>query len=232
VVIDVDEKNGGLDTLDEWEQWTGFSLPTTLTAITGGGGRHLLYEVGPRDPIMTRPGVLPGIDVKAEGGYCIAPGSRHISGQLYEWVDPAIPIVRTGPDLLPWLIGRGGGRGGHGLETPGNYDYAQGAVAGQRDAFFNDLAFRSRKEGLDWDEAHRRQLSAWENTEQPVGDFYPWASALNKLERVWRRIQPDDQVGAARDVLSRWNQARNTNRAVRLGNRSIINNGSSNGETL
>lgn len=231
VVIDVDEKNGGLDTLDEWEQWTGFSLHETLTCRTGGGGLHLVYRHGVK-PIMTRPGVLPGIDIKGEGGYCVANGSRHISGHMYEWVDPNVPIAMVNAPMWGWLGDTGSGRGGTGLETPGNYDYTQGAVAGQRDAFFNDLAFRSRKENLDYEEAWRRQRSAWENTEQPVGDVYPWESALNKLTRVWQRVEPDADIRVARDVLSRWNAARDAGRAARLGNRTIITNGSGNGETL
>lgn len=208
-VIDVDEKNDGLATLDDWQQWTGFSLPETLTCRTGGGGLHLLYryEVETVRDVATRPGVLPGIDVKGAGGYCLANGSRHISGRLYSWVDRAVPVARATGRLLDWLHGPGSGGGGGGGK-PSGYSFTQGAVAGQRDAFFNDLAFRSRREGLDWDEAYRRQRSAWEATEQPAGDIFEWRHALAKLERVWSTVQPDDQVGASREALGRWNTAR------------------------
>jgi hypothetical protein len=81
-------------------------LPSTLTALTGGGGRHLLL-VQLRDQVLHNhtnrlPGIdkkLPGIDLRADGGYFIAPPSVHVSGNRYEWLDPTVPIA----DAPAWL---------------------------------------------------------------------------------------------------------------------------------
>lgn len=65
---------------------------------------------GPRDANLARlrnhtgslPGIsgeLPGIDLRADGGYIVAPPSRHISGSSYSWLDSEIPIAQA-PDWL------------------------------------------------------------------------------------------------------------------------------------
>lgn len=83
VVVEVDPKNGGLDTLARLDE-RGI-LPGTLMAQSGGGGVHLYYQ---------HPGYLtagaanklgPGVDVKADGGYVVAPPSLHRSGHRYAW---------------------------------------------------------------------------------------------------------------------------------------------------
>src|SRR2546428_875262 len=71
VVIDVDPRHGGDVSLAKLEEEHG-PLPETIEAITGGGGRHLVfaYPAGDLDiSNATQRGGLSGIDVRAEGGY-------------------------------------------------------------------------------------------------------------------------------------------------------------------
>lgn len=92
VVIDVDPRHGGTDTLERLLAEHG-DYPPTREARTGGGGWHL-YFTAPTEPIASGNGALgPGVDLKAEGGYVVAPPSIHISGGRYEWADPASEIV-------------------------------------------------------------------------------------------------------------------------------------------
>jgi hypothetical protein len=92
VVIDVGPTHGGHRSLDQLQSLMG-SLPVTLTARTGSGGRHLFYEhpgVEVRNTAGRLPGVtgpLPGLDLRGDGGYVAAP-SRHASGDISRWVDP------------------------------------------------------------------------------------------------------------------------------------------------
>lgn len=69
-------------------------VPSTLVSLSGGGGIHLLLGA-PGDRLLHNhasrlPGIgndLPGIDLRADGGYIVAPPSIHRSGRRYEWLD-------------------------------------------------------------------------------------------------------------------------------------------------
>jgi hypothetical protein len=93
-VIDIDPRNGGIETLAGlWE------LPETPTVKTGGDGFHYYLEF----PIGTPSGIVaPGIDRKAEGGYVIVPPSRidipEHGGRAYAWDVPewyVMPIAKA-----------------------------------------------------------------------------------------------------------------------------------------
>jgi hypothetical protein len=51
---------------------------------TGGGGWH--YYVAPTGLGNARPADLARVDWRGRGGYVVAPPSRHVSGQAYQWV--------------------------------------------------------------------------------------------------------------------------------------------------
>jgi putative DNA primase/helicase len=102
LVLDVDPRNGGNESVERLQAERG-TLPQTPVVSTGGGGLHYYYL---RDPGVGKfRGKLegyPGIDVKADGGYVVAPPSVHRSGGQYCW--------RPGPDecevadLPAWLL--------------------------------------------------------------------------------------------------------------------------------
>lgn len=98
VVLDVDPRNGGDASLAELERQHG-ELPDTLRASTGGGGRHYYFSAD--GPVAS--GVLaPGLDVKGDGGYVVAPPSVHPSGAPYRWEsEPAAKALAAPP---PWLV--------------------------------------------------------------------------------------------------------------------------------
>ena len=87
VVLDVDPRNGGEDTLEVLEDRWG-SLPVTVVDRTGGGGWHYWFRsAGERIPSVE---LGPGLELKGEGGMVVAPPSRHVSGHRYRWLaDPA-----------------------------------------------------------------------------------------------------------------------------------------------
>lgn len=78
LVVDVDPRNGGSDTLAELERTHGRF--DTRTAETGGGGLHFYFQAPPG---LDYPGHLgAGIDLPK---MVVAPPSAHASGDAYRW---------------------------------------------------------------------------------------------------------------------------------------------------
>jgi hypothetical protein len=78
--IEIIEMNGG--------------LPPTRVALTSYEGefrkRHYYFNY-PEAEIRNSTKKLPGLDVRGEGGYVVAPPSIHPSGVAYEWEAPCSP---------------------------------------------------------------------------------------------------------------------------------------------
>ena len=103
VVLDVDPRNGGDQSLDLLEAGHG-ALPNTLRSITGGGGEHRFFQ-RPGGQIRNGAHKLgPGLDVKAPGkGYVILPPSIHPSGRRYAWAEP-VAVMAPMPSWLAGLL--------------------------------------------------------------------------------------------------------------------------------
>ena len=102
-VLDVDVKNGakGRESLTELE-----GMAQTLTVHTPSGGCHFYYGY-PEGGLPSKNGLLPGIDLKADGGYVVGPGST-IGGKNYEWEDPEAHTAAL-PESILALMRNGNG---------------------------------------------------------------------------------------------------------------------------
>ena len=103
VVVDVDPRSGGDDELDELERRFGVLAPTA-TCRSGGGGTHRYFR-HPGRAVASGP-VVPGVDLKADGGLVVAPPSVHASGERYRWEPGSSPDERTLAELPAWLADR------------------------------------------------------------------------------------------------------------------------------
>ena len=112
IVLDVDPKHGGDDSLAQLEYRFG-KLPATVEARTGGGGRHL-YFTHPGGFVPNRAGLRQGIDLRGDGGYIVAPPSLHPSGQHYAWAPGCAPEETALAALPRWLLFAGRGFSGYG----------------------------------------------------------------------------------------------------------------------
>jgi Bifunctional DNA primase/polymerase, N-terminal len=105
VVIDIDERHDGLESWAELEAEIGSHLCDTATVLTGGGGEHRYFEAPDRIFVPSSAGQVGiGIDVRAHGGYVIAPPSTHASGKRYEWIEGTDGIPIPLPDRLLELL--------------------------------------------------------------------------------------------------------------------------------
>lgn len=93
LVLDVDPDKGGTS--------NGRDLPDTIRSVTGSGGEHWFLEGdGGRVPNSVEL-VGPGLDVRAEGGYVLAPPSLHKSGRRYAWDAGGGEALASAP---AWLL--------------------------------------------------------------------------------------------------------------------------------
>lgn len=100
VILDIDPRNGGDDSLAELERTHGL-LPKTIESLTGGGGQHLFFQ-HPGGSIKSN-SLAEGIDIKADGGYVVAPPSSHRSGEPYRWEGAGHPNDVPLAALPGWL---------------------------------------------------------------------------------------------------------------------------------
>ena len=90
--IDVDSDKPGLASFAELQRLYG-ELPPTLTARSGGGGKHLYFR-HPGTRLPNKNALRTAIDVRGDGGYIILPPSQSAKGK-YAWVQ------EIGPADLP-----------------------------------------------------------------------------------------------------------------------------------
>ncbi|MFN3348887.1 bifunctional DNA primase/polymerase [Pseudorhodoplanes sp.] len=82
IVLDIDPRHAGDETLASLESEHG-PLPATWRFLTGGGGEHIIFR-HPGCKIPNSAGAVgPGLDVRGDGGYIVAPPSLHMSGRPY-----------------------------------------------------------------------------------------------------------------------------------------------------
>lgn len=101
-VFDIDIKNGvnGLQSLNE----LGIKMSTGVVSRTPTGGAHFYHFSGLRKFKSTAGKIGPGIDVRCNGGYVIAPGSIGTVGE-YRWLDDIEPTPNRIGELTTSLIG-------------------------------------------------------------------------------------------------------------------------------
>ena len=181
LVIDVDQAHGGPVSLEGVLPRLG-RLPDHPVARTGGGGTHRLFK-HPGGRVASRQAVAEGIDVRADGGYIIAPPSLHASGSLYEWqTDPEETPPPTLPEWwLDWLTS-----------------------SGHRDTEAQDIVEGCRWDGVPVEEAVKRAIVATMPTA-----FRQRHDLLFKFAR-WLKGHPalvDAPAAALKPYLRQWHQA-------------------------
>lgn len=101
VVLDLDGE-AGRQSVEKMQ------LPATPIARTGHGWHY--YFAHPGAQVENAVGLLPGVDVRGDGGYVVAPPSTHQSGVRYQWL--LEPFETPLAELPDWISRKTvGGRG-------------------------------------------------------------------------------------------------------------------------
>ncbi len=186
VVIDVDLRHGGPDSVAAAEAAQG-PLPPTVEAATGGGGRHLYYA-HPGRALGNRVAVSPGIDVRGDGGCVVAPPSVHSSGRRYTWVEG------RGPDeialaALPVHFFALAGAPAPSDRSAGHWRrlIREGMAEGQRNNTIASLTGHLLRRDVDLDVVHELMI-AWNRTHcrPPLPDSEV-AQVVQSIARVHER---------------------------------------------
>jgi putative DNA primase/helicase len=115
--------------------------PATPTARTARGGLHLYFR-HPEQHVRTGIRVAPGLDVKASGGYVVAPPSIGPNGKPYEWViPPGDAELAEPPEWLMHLLERERPKG---PAAP----VGERIPPGQRNKVLTSLAGSMRRRGM------------------------------------------------------------------------------------
>lgn len=171
VVVDVD---GG--------DFKALKMPSnTLTAATGGGGQHYYYHC--EGGVPTHGKLREKIDLKAEGGFVVAPPSVHKSGGRYEWTRKIRPLART-PDQFPEVIRDAmSAVGSSGNELQWYNTVLAGVEEGNRSFAAAKLAGRYATLGLTMDET-LLLMEGWNTRNDPPA---PDRELYATIQSVYRR---------------------------------------------
>jgi bifunctional DNA primase/polymerase-like protein len=71
------------------------ALPLTLCSITPRGGQHYLFRWNGANIRNSVGKIAPGIDVRGDGGYFVAPPSARADGVSYHWKDATAHVVEA-----------------------------------------------------------------------------------------------------------------------------------------
>lgn len=102
VAVDIDPRDGGDVTWEDFVDRNGGHVPDTVIADTGGGGEHILFRYQ-ADQVVRSPGK--GIQIKGNGGYIVVEPSHHHAGRAYSWRAECDPLDGFKPaDAPKWLL--------------------------------------------------------------------------------------------------------------------------------
>ena len=183
MVIDLDTPEAKSDLK---ELVPGFDFTAVPRSRTGKGWQ--LFFQHPGITISNRAGIIPGLDVRGDGGYVVAPPSMHPNGKTYKWdlpIDGELPKL---PVELFKLISSPASRIENGCRERFNTAQAIAGVAeGQRDETLFRLACKLRSADVPKGMAESLIVEAGLNCQPPV----PEKITLEKIERLTGDTSPN-----------------------------------------
>lgn len=198
VAVDIDPRNGGLETMERLEALRG-PIVSDVLAYTGGGGEHRVFAAALVEHL---PGTLgPGVDLKADGYIAVEP-TVHPSGRVYAWESSSDPLDGVVPSTLPAWI----------RDMSRHVPIATGTVVPVNP--INPQRLRDAHEALQHIEADDR--NTWVQVGQAINNEMPghegfalwdaWSQQSAKYDaqdllRVWRSFKPRGLAGVGLNTV-------------------------------
>ncbi len=184
VVVDVDVKNdaGGMDSLQQLLEECGEF--DTRVVHTPSGGLHYYFSY-PQDEeiIKCRTNLRPGIDIRADGGYVVAPGSS-IDGNAYEFEGKDKDIAELPQKLLEILTSNNKSDREFGVPAT---EVMLGVEQGSRNNNIFRLASKLRGDDVPREVAESQILIAAQNCIPPLSEM----EAMRCLDSAYSLYNPN-----------------------------------------
>ncbi len=185
--------------------------PITPMARTASGGLHLYFR-HPDAEVRTGIRVAPGLDVKAQGGYVVAPPSLGPNGRAYEWIIGPEEVSLAGPP--EWVM--------HLIREPrrnGGAPQVEARIpAGRRNKELTSMAGSMRRRGMGEEEirvalevANRLRCDPpleGEEVEKIARSVARYEPAANGSDNPPDRYRPTDQNGPSFNLTDLGNAER------------------------
>ena len=183
VALDFDVKKGQPGQQTYQDMLDKYGMMTTTTITTPSGGWHLLFK-HPGEPIKNRTNLLPGLDIRGDGGYIVAAGSETPEGKYVRSGDAAIAPLPEGVKAL--LLN------GQKKTEPEPFDrrsVLDGVPEGSRDDTLYKYVCSLQAKGTTREEAEILVKAAAANCQPPFDE----TTALEKVARVYTQFEEPKQ---------------------------------------
>ena len=87
-----------------WDWTTAHWKITTITAVTGRGGRHYVFKYPRGRSIPNKTKFAPGFDNHSTGGLIVVAPSIHVSDNQYQWLKGHSSFDKTLAEAPEWLL--------------------------------------------------------------------------------------------------------------------------------
>jgi len=191
----------------------GLYSPATVVSNTPRGGIHLWYVNSSGIRLKPDSSILPGIDLRTDGSYLVAPPSKVPSGKCYEWRTGCSPDDTEMAEVPFWVILTSVAKTAKAAVPQWVLDLAQGVAEGERNTNGAKLIGWLLGPGRQSEHGARELLAAWNRENFPAMDdrevnaIADSIVATHKASHVWPvgagsaasgKLPKRDDIGNAR----------------------------------